>query len=122
MRIARILFKLTQGANLLTCSEIFVVGRNSISMLLQDVVHAINVVFRGEITWPQGPALLQVKGNFRRLCSLLEVVGAIDGIHIAISKLKVEASNYFYFKSRDFSINCQAVVDSGNLQRISSQI
>jgi hypothetical protein len=40
------------------------------------------------------------------------LVGAIDGMHIAISKPTSRAEDYYYFKSGGYSLNCQAVVDS----------
>jgi len=81
-------------------------------MILRDVVHAVNVVLRGEISWPQGDRLLKVEADFRRLCGLPSVLGAIDGTHVTISKPRVGASDYYYFKSGGFIVNCQAVVDS----------
>jgi len=88
------------------------VGHSSISMILRDVVHAINVVFRGEISWPQGPRLMKTEVDFRSLCNLPGVCGAIDGTHIAISKPNHGPADYFYFKSGGFTINYQAVVES----------
>jgi len=89
----------------------FDVKRSSLSIMLREVVHSINVVFRGEISWPRGQQLLDTEAQFRNLCNLLGIVSAIDGIHIAISKPKVCSSNY-YFKSAGFTLNCQAVVDN----------
>jgi len=40
------------------------------------------------------------------------VVGAIDGTHIPISKPKHFPIDYYYFKSRGYTLNCQLVVDS----------
>lgn len=42
--VACTLFKLTHGASLLICSEMFVVGRSTVSLVLCDVVMAINIV------------------------------------------------------------------------------
>lgn len=39
-------------------------------------------------------------------------MGAIDGMHVSISKPKVGPADYYYFKSGGYTINCQAVVDS----------
>jgi hypothetical protein len=40
------------------------------------------------------------------------LVGAIDGMHVAISKPQFGTEDYYYFKSGGYSLNCQAVVDS----------
>jgi hypothetical protein len=40
------------------------------------------------------------------------LVGAIDGMHIAISKPDSRIEYYYYFKSGGYSLNCQAMVDS----------
>ena len=49
---------------------------------------------------------------FQKLCLLPAVVGAIDGMHTAISKQDFGAFDYFYFKSGGYSVNCQAIVDN----------
>ena len=42
IRVACTLFKLARGANLTICSEMFAIGRSTVSMVLTEVVHAIN--------------------------------------------------------------------------------
>jgi hypothetical protein len=44
IRIACTLFKLSHGASLFICSEMFAVGKSTVSMMLREVVHAINEV------------------------------------------------------------------------------
>lgn len=69
VHVACTIFKLTQGASLIICNEMFMVGQSSMSMILHNVVHAINIMLRGEISWPQGDIkLLKVEADFRRLC------------------------------------------------------
>lgn len=46
------------------------------------------------------------------MCGLPGIVGAIDGTHIEIAKPRFASSDYYYFKSGGYTINCQAVVDS----------
>jgi len=58
------------------------------------------------------PSLMQTKTHFKLLCALSNVVGAIDGIHVSIAKLKYGAMDYFYYKTGGFNLNCQVVVDS----------
>jgi hypothetical protein len=112
IRIACTLFKLSHGASLFICSEMFAVGKSTVSMMLREVVHAINEVLWHEIAWPTGQRLLDTQADFRRLCGLPAVVGAIDGTHVSISKPKFGPVDYFYFKSGGYLLNCQAVVDS----------
>lgn len=112
VRVACTLFKLTHGANLTICSEMFAIGRSTVSRVLREVVHAINDSLRHEIMWPTGDRLRETQTKFSNLCGLPGVVGAIDGTHIAISKPAVGAPDYFYFKSGGYTVNCQAVVDS----------
>jgi hypothetical protein len=90
----------------------FAVGKNTVSMILREVVHAINKALQYEISWPTGERLLETQADFQRLCGLRAVVGAIDGTHVAISKLRYGPTDYYYFKSRGYTLNCQAVVDS----------
>ena len=112
VRVACTLFKLSHGASLLLCSEVFVVGCNTMSMILRDVVWAINVVLRKEISWPRADEVTEVAGDFENLCGLPGILGAIDGTHFAISKPKLGPSDYYYFKSGGYTMHCQAVVDS----------
>ena len=60
VRVACCLFKLTQGVSLLVCSEMFALGKSTISKILRDVVHAINIVLRHEISFHWGPRILQL--------------------------------------------------------------
>lgn len=53
-----------------------------------------------------------IASAFQQFSGLPGVVGAIDGTHFAISKPRFCPSDYYYFKSGGYSINCQAVVDS----------
>lgn len=90
----------------------FTVRRSTVSKILREVVNAINETLRQEILWPTGQRLRETQAKFSDLCGLPGVVGAIDGTHISISKPQVGATDYFYFKSGGYTINCQAVVDS----------
>ena len=110
--LACVLFKLSHGASFLICSEMFAIGRSTVSLMLQQVVQAINVSLRTEIQWPYGENITEIANGFQQLCGLLGIVGAIDGMHFSISKPHVAPSDYYYFKSGGYSLNCQAVVDS----------
>jgi hypothetical protein len=41
--------KLTHGANMLVCSKLFAIGKNTIALLLQKLVKIVNIVFKGFI-------------------------------------------------------------------------
>jgi hypothetical protein len=77
----------------------FVVGKNTVSMILREVVNGINEALRQEIFWLVGDRLRETQEEFLRLCGLLVVLGAIDGMHISISKPKYGLADYFYFKT-----------------------
>lgn len=57
IRVACTLFKLTHGANLTVCSEMFAIGRNTVCKILRDVVHAINDTLKHEVCWPSSEKL-----------------------------------------------------------------
>jgi hypothetical protein len=41
--------KLTYGANMFVCLELFAIGKNTIALLLQKLVKIVNIVFKGFI-------------------------------------------------------------------------
>jgi hypothetical protein len=99
IRVAITLFKLTHAASLIICSKMFAVGKSTMSLILRDVVHAINDTMREEISWPTGDRLRQSQAEFKRLSGLPAVVGTIDGTHVCIDKPQHGPANYYYFKS-----------------------
>jgi len=52
IRVACCLFKLTHGASLFVCSEMFAIGKSTVSAILREVVHAINDTLIQELQWP----------------------------------------------------------------------
>jgi hypothetical protein len=112
VRICCILFKLAQDCSIFICSELFAVGKSTMSKMLRDTVCAVNDTLRHELTWPNGQKLLECQLRFRDPYGMPGLVGAIDGMHIAISKPTSRAEDYYYFKSGGYSFNCQAMVDS----------
>jgi hypothetical protein len=64
------LYKLAHGVNILTCSELFAIGRSTVGRAIHEVVNSINVVFRSQISWPQGDELLQVMSDFKNWCHM----------------------------------------------------
>jgi hypothetical protein len=54
VRVACTLFKLIHGASLFICSEMFAVGRSTVSLILREVVCVINDTLHHEFMWPAG--------------------------------------------------------------------
>lgn len=80
VRVACTLFKLTHGANLTICSEMYVFGQSTVSKMLREVVYAINDSLKQELKWPTGDKLRDMQEKFASLCSLPALVGAIDDV------------------------------------------
>jgi hypothetical protein len=112
VHVACTLLKLTHATNMRLCSELFAIGMSTVSNVIHDTCRAINIALRHEIAWPTRNRLLQVQNDFKVLCGLPAVGGAIDGTYIHISKPRVGLEDYFYFKTHGYALNCQAVVDS----------
>jgi hypothetical protein len=104
VRVACALYKLVHSASLLICSEQFAIGNSTVSGVLREVVHAVNIQFRSELSFPRGPRLVTVMNEFQEFCGLLGVAGAIDGSHVHIRKPYVGPEDYFYFKTSGYSI------------------
>lgn len=90
----------------------FAVGRSTVSAILRDVVHAINDDLRGKISWPSADNIPSIVATFQDIFGLPGAVDAIDGTQIVITRPCFAAADYYYFKSGDYSINYQAVVDT----------
>jgi hypothetical protein len=112
VRVACALFKLTQGASLLICSEFFAVGKSTVCKVVREFVRAVNCEFRHELRFPRGHAMIPYMADFKQLCGLPAVVGAIDGTHFHIKKSLLSPEDYFYFKTNGYTVACQAVVDN----------
>jgi hypothetical protein len=115
IRVSCCLYKLAHGANLLTCSELFAIGRSTVGLVIREVVSAINVVYRDVIWWPRNQELYEVMADFKAWYSMPSVYSAIDCTHISIAKLGLFSENYYYFKTGGYSVVCQAIVDCKKL-------
>jgi hypothetical protein len=112
IQVACTLLKLAQGASLTICSKFFALGVSTVSCILLDIGRAINIELWHEVQWPTSECLVQNQEEFKVLCGLPLVVGAIDGTHVHISKPAIGVEDYYYLKSGGYTFNCQAVVDS----------
>ncbi len=52
IRVACSFFKLARGANYLQCSELYMIRKSYINMVLHEFVFVVNVVFKNQICWP----------------------------------------------------------------------
>jgi hypothetical protein len=110
--VAYAIKKLSQGVNLLVCSELFAIGKSTISHVVQEVITSINIVFTNLISWPSRSKLEVVMIGFKSFYNLPNVHGAIDGIHFAISRpISPFCENYYYHKIRAYNAICQIVFD-----------
>jgi hypothetical protein len=110
--IACALYKLVNGVSLLTCSEMFGIGVSTAGLVLKEVVLAITVVYKDMISWPAGERMRANMLDYKRICGLPSVHGAIDATHFEIKRPKSYPEDYYYFKSEKYAITMQAVVDS----------
>jgi hypothetical protein len=115
VRVCCCLYKLAHGANFLSCSEKFAIGRSIMSLVIREVVSAINFLFKNVIQWPRGDDMRQTMLEFKSWCGMPSVQGAIDCIHIAIPKPPTFPEDYWYYKTRAYSMVAQAVVDAKKL-------
>jgi len=65
----------------------FTIGRNIVCKILREVVHAINNTLKHEVLWPSPPKHRRTQLKFKDLHSLPTIIGAIDGMYVAIAKL-----------------------------------
>jgi hypothetical protein len=107
-----VIYKLSHGSNLLICSELFVIGRLMMGLVLWKVVRVVIIVFKSLIFWPMGQKMEVVMMEFKDWHGLPNVHGVIDSTHISISKPKLAfAMDYYYHKSGSYSIVAHVVVD-----------
>ena len=64
----------------------FAIGRSIVSVVLRDVVHAINNTSRHELMWPTGERVCETEETFNQLCGLPGILGPIDTTHVSIPK------------------------------------
>lgn len=60
--------------------------KSIVSFVLREFVFAFNNVYQGLIYWLQGVVMVVVMEVLKKWCGLFVVEGAIDGIHISITK------------------------------------
>jgi hypothetical protein len=82
-----VIYNLSHGSKLLTCSKLFALDKSTIRLVIHRVVITINIVFTNLISWPMGGNTKVVMVKFKDLVNVHH--GAINGMHISISKLNI---------------------------------
>jgi hypothetical protein len=57
-------YKLAHNANFLICSELFTIGKTTISLVLHEFVKVVNITLRNLISWPMRAKLNVVMESF----------------------------------------------------------
>ncbi len=87
VQAACVIYKLSRGSKLLTCSKLFALNKSIIGLVIHKVVITINNLFTNLISWPMGGNMEVVMLKFKDLLNVHH--GAINGMHISISKLNI---------------------------------
>ena len=100
---------ITSGDYQLTLSDCHNVSQTTVSKCLKLVTRAIASLSRQYIVTPSGIDLRRTVQDFHDIAGMPDVIGAIDGTHIAIQRPRVENSELFRCRKGYFSLNVQAV-------------
>jgi hypothetical protein len=67
IRVACSLYKLVHGAKCLQCSELFVISKLIVHLVLQEFVCFVNVVFKNQIQWQKWEDLAKINKGFQKV-------------------------------------------------------
>ncbi len=98
-----IIFKFVQGANFITCNELFTIGKLNVSLVLHEFIPTLIFTYNDIIIWPWGEAMAIVMDDLKIWHGFPSVQGAIDGTHISIVKHVLFLEYYYYHKSCGYS-------------------
>lgn len=107
------LYFLAHGSRLHTLSELFAIGRSTLSTAIPKVLTAIrNHYYLDAIRFPTDPReLRKLQLKFESKGALPGAVGAIDCTHIEIVRPTGSNGGDYYNRKQTYSFNCQAVCD-----------
>jgi hypothetical protein len=108
-RLAIFLYHITQGVGYTTCSNLFAVGRSTVSMIVGEVSHAI--VDHLSSIYVQFPGIDEATRTmefFRAKSGIPGIVACIDGCHIPIIQPANSGTAYCNRKGI-YSINVQGI-------------
>jgi hypothetical protein len=95
-----------------TCNGLFTIGKFSVSLVLHEFVTIMHIVFKKLISFPMGADTCITINRFKLWCGMLTIQGVVNGTHLFISKPSMPfLDDYYYFKSRGYSILALAMVD-----------
>ena len=86
VRVCCCLYKLVQGANFFAYNEKFAIDRSMMSLVICEVMHTINSVYRDVVQWACGADMRHTMLDFKSWYGMPSVQGALDCTHIAIFK------------------------------------
>jgi hypothetical protein len=105
VKVTCVIHKLFHGSNLLTCSELFSIGKSTVRFVFREVVKAKNIMFKSLIARLMGQKMEDVMLELKESCGIPSVHGVINDTHITISKPKVVfVEDYYFHKTRRYSI------------------
>jgi hypothetical protein len=108
------LYKLVHTFQYLHCFEFFAIKNFIVHLLLHEFVCVANVVLKIQLKWFVGDDLVEVMAQFKDLCGLPLVHGAIDVPHIHLYKPKGKTCfvvDFYSFKFKGYKIQMQVVID-----------
>jgi hypothetical protein len=70
IQVSCAIYKLAQGVNILTCSELFAIVCSIIGHVSYEVVMAINIMFQKLVTWPMNEKMQSIMTGKKSLCGM----------------------------------------------------
>lgn len=80
------------------CYELFIIGTSTISSVVYNVCHAVDIGLHHKVNWLTSTRILWLQDDFKLSCGLPAIVGAIDGTQISTFKPKKDSKYYFLIK------------------------
>jgi len=77
-----------------------------VGLVLQEIVRAINIVFKSLISCLVGQKMEVVMMDFKYWCGLPSMHGTINNTHISISKPKLTFVTDYYYHKNQRLLNC----------------
>jgi hypothetical protein len=113
IKVACLLFKLVDAIDFLQCSELFANKKSTIHLVLQELIYAVNEIFKNQAWWLECDNLMQMMEGFKDLLGPPRIQRAIDAtqIHVQKPKSNVLITNYYSFKSKGYNLQFQVIVD-----------
>ncbi len=100
------LYKLVDAIDFLQCSELFIIGKSTVHLVLQEFIYAVNEVFKNQAWWPKCDNMMQMMEGSKDLLGLPKIQKTIDAtqIHVQKPKSNVFVAGYYFFKLKRYNI------------------